>query len=87
MARDLKFRNKEVKGLFYLCCKSKGTGRLRGYRAADRRLCFHICQNRFSHGAAQTKDVVKCWYVQLIPSLDYYVEKRFVKIVAPFLFL
>ena len=30
--------------MYYLCCKNKGTDQLRGYREADLRLRFRICQ-------------------------------------------
>ena len=43
MARGLKFRIYEVEGLFYPCSENKGADQLRGYRAADLRLCFSIC--------------------------------------------
>ena len=43
-ARDLKFRIKEVEGLYYLCSENKGADQLRGYREADLRLCFRICK-------------------------------------------
>ena len=44
MARGMKFRIKEVKGLYYPCSESKGADQLRGYREADLRLCFRICK-------------------------------------------
>ena len=43
MVRGLKFRIKEVEGLYYLFSENKGTDQLRGYREADLRLCFRIC--------------------------------------------
>ena len=43
MARGLKFRIEEVEGLYYLCSENKGADQLRGYREADLRLCFRIC--------------------------------------------
>ena len=47
MARDLKFRIKEVEGLYYLilCSENKGADQLCGYHEADLRLCFRICKN------------------------------------------
>ena len=45
MARDLKFRISEVEG--FILSKNKGTDQLRGYRAADLRLCFRICKTEF----------------------------------------
>ena len=53
MAGGLKFRIKEVEGLYYLCSEIKGADQLGGYREADLHLCFRICKNRFSHDAAQ----------------------------------
>ena len=43
MARSLKFRILKEEGLYYLCSENKGTDQLRGYREADLRLCFRIC--------------------------------------------
>ena len=40
IARGLKFRIKEVEGLYYPCSENKGADQLRGYREADQRLCF-----------------------------------------------
>ena len=53
MARGLKFRIKEVEGLYYPCSKSKGAVQLRGYRTVDLRLCLRICKKRFSHNEVQ----------------------------------
>ena len=44
LAGDLKFRIKEVEGLYYLYSENKGADQLRGYREADLRLCFRICK-------------------------------------------
>ena len=44
LARDLKFRIKEVEGLYYPCSENKGADQLPGYREADLRLCFCICK-------------------------------------------
>ena len=44
MARGLKFRIWEVEGLYYLCSENKGPDQLCGYREADLRLCFRICE-------------------------------------------
>ena len=44
MARGLKFRIKEVEGLYYPCSENKDADQLRGYREADLRLCFRICK-------------------------------------------
>ena len=45
MARGMKFRIKEVEGLYYPCSENKGADQLRGNREADLRLCFRICKN------------------------------------------
>ena len=45
MARGLKFRIQEVKGLYYPCSENKGADQLRGYREADLCLCFCIYKN------------------------------------------
>ena len=42
MARDLKFRIKEVGE--YLCSENKVADQLCDYRTADLRLCFRICK-------------------------------------------
>ena len=42
MARGLKFRIKEVEGLYYSCIENKGADQLCGYREADQRLGFRI---------------------------------------------
>ena len=42
-------------GSHYPCNEKKGADQLRGYREADLRLCFRICQKRFSHDAAHLK--------------------------------
>ena len=39
LARGLKFRIKEVEGLYYPCSENKGADQLRGYREADLHLC------------------------------------------------
>ena len=53
MTRGLKFRIKEVEGLYYQCSENKGADQLRGYREADLRLCFRICKKPiFSHNEA-----------------------------------
>ena len=40
----------EVDGLYYASSENKGTDQLRGYREADLRLCFRICENPGSGG-------------------------------------
>ena len=44
MARALKFWIEIVEGLYYLCSENKDADQLHSYRAADLRLCFHICK-------------------------------------------
>ena len=44
MATGLKFRIKELEGLYYLCSESKGADQLRGYREVDLLICFRICR-------------------------------------------
>ena len=44
IARDLKFRIKEVEGLYYPWSENKDADQVRGYREADLRLCFRICK-------------------------------------------
>ena len=43
MARGLKFRIQEVKGLYYPCSENKDADQL-CYREADLRLCFRLCK-------------------------------------------
>ena len=59
MARGLKFRIKEVEGLYYPSSENKGADQLRGYREADLRLCFRICKNPvFSRRGSFSNQVV-----------------------------
>ena len=44
MARGLKFLIYKVEGSCYLCSENKAADHLRGYREADLRLCFRICE-------------------------------------------
>ena len=44
IVRGLKFRIKEVKGLYYPCSENKVDDQLHGYGEADLRLCFRICK-------------------------------------------
>ena len=44
VVRSLKFRIKEVEGLYNPCSENKGADQLRGYREADLRLCFRKCK-------------------------------------------
>ena len=53
MVRGLKFKIYEVEGILYLDSESKGADQLHSYCAADLRLCFRICKNRFSHDGSQ----------------------------------
>ena len=50
IARGLKFRIKEVEGLYYQCSENKGADQLHSnctaYCAADLRLCFRICKKQ-----------------------------------------
>ena len=39
--------------MYYLRSENKAADQLRGYRAADLRLCFRILKGRFSHDTAQ----------------------------------
>ena len=45
MVRGLKFRIQEEEGLYCPCSENKGADQIRGYREADLRLCFRICEN------------------------------------------
>ena len=40
------------RGIVLLCKENKGSDQLRGYHAADLRLCFHISKSRFFHDVA-----------------------------------
>ena len=51
VARGLKFRIEEVRGLYYVA-KNKGADQLHGCCAAVLLLCFCICKFRFSHDSA-----------------------------------
>ena len=44
MSRGMKFRIKEVEGLYYPCSRNKGADQLHVYREAYLRLCFRICK-------------------------------------------
>ena len=55
MARELKFRIKEVGELYYLYRENKGADQLCCYRTADLCLCFRICKSRLSHDQAQIR--------------------------------
>ena len=44
MAKSLKFRIKEVEGLYYPRSENKDVDQLRGYHEADLRLWFRICK-------------------------------------------
>ena len=44
MARGLKFQIEKVEGLYYLSSENTGADQLHGYRDADLRLCFRICE-------------------------------------------
>ena len=59
IVRDLKLWIYEVEGLYNQCSENKGADQLRGYREADLRLCFHICQNR--RGSIDLASVSSKW--------------------------
>ena len=44
IARGMKFWIYKEEGSYYLCSENKGADQLRGYREADLRLGFRICQ-------------------------------------------
>ena len=46
MVRDFKFWIHEEEALYYLCSENKSADQLRGYSAADLRLCFRMCKNQ-----------------------------------------
>ena len=50
--RRLKFRIWVVEGVYYPYSENKDADQLRSYCAADLRLCFRTCKNRFSHDTA-----------------------------------
>ena len=52
VARGLKLWVQEEEVLYYPCSENKGADQLRSYCAADLRLCFRKCKNRFSHNEA-----------------------------------
>ena len=53
MDRGLKFRIKELEGLYYVR-KKRGADQLGGYLTADLHLCFRIyAKSRFSNDTAQ----------------------------------
>ena len=46
-------RVENEEALYNRCSENKSADQMCGYRAADLRLCFRICKNRFSHDAAE----------------------------------
>ena len=61
MARGLKFWIEEVEGLYYVYRENKGVDQLHGYRAADLRLCFHICEEQvFSRHSSHPRTSEQC---------------------------
>ena len=56
MATSLKFQIKQEEELYYPCSENKGADQLCSYCTAgavtDLRLCFRICEIRFSHDMA-----------------------------------
>ena len=83
MARGMKFRIKEVEGVYYLCSENKGADQLRGYRKADLRLCFRIYKNpvfsmRGSYDVAVIQWITSCHkYCSCIPDEKIQVNTRF----------
>ena len=80
MARGLKFRIQEVKGLYYLCSKNKGADQLCGYHEADLRLCFRICKKPvFSRCGSNMLTFFTCSITSLssssLPKLQTVVRK------------
>ena len=71
MARGLKFRIKEVEGLYHLCSENKGADQLRGYREADLRLCFRICKTLvFSGHGSFMRSLTFLFLLSWGPGLD-----------------
>ena len=64
--------------IYYPCSKNKGADQLRGHREADLRLKFRICDNRFSHDAAQIllmkQIAILIHYVQCLDTLPFHVR-------------
>ena len=58
MARGMRFRILEVKGLYYPCSENTGADQLRGCPEADLRLCFRIC--KFKAGVPTTRFIFAC---------------------------
>ena len=48
MTKGMKYVIKKVEGLYYLWRENKDGDQLRGYWAADLRLCFRICKKQVS---------------------------------------
>ena len=70
MSRGLKFHILEVEELYHLCSENKGADQLRGYREADRRLCFRICKKPvFSQRGSYVTDCYLCTYFSTIARL------------------
>ena len=53
MAGHLKFRIKEVEGLYYPSSENKDADQFRGYHEADLLFVFAYAKSWFSHDAAQ----------------------------------
>ena len=61
MAKGLKFWIYIVEGLYYLWSENKDADQLRGYRAADLRLCFRICKTLvFSWHGSKYEERIPC---------------------------
>ena len=64
-----------MEGLCYLCSENKGADQLRGFREADLRLCFRICQNPvFSVAAHFTFEYI--WFKDCCAGWGYSFNKR-----------
>ena len=46
MARGLTFQIKKVEELYFLYSENKDADHMRGYHAADQRLCYRICKKQ-----------------------------------------
>ena len=61
----------------YPCSKNKGTDQLSVYRAADQRLCFHICKKQaFSQHAKILISLEVCHLTSLPWDLSFVFEKH-----------
>ena len=72
VARGLKFRFKEVEGLYYPCSENKGADQLRGYRKADLRLCFLMTRLTWSGNRGPGQG---CFFYVLVLHMSRVMEK------------